>query len=565
MSTFPESDAKSIVSHHPVTKGFVEVEGGLVHYVRRGQGPALVLLHAAPCSARVMAPLQALWGDHFTTLAFDLPGFGQSDMIEAEPLETRHLADRIAGAVRALGLTKVALYGRHTGAGVAVELAARHPDLCSFVLTDGFPVFAAPYSDERLAEYLPPITPSPDGGHLIWTWFRYREQHMFWPWDRPLLAHRADTDAPDTAFLHRGTIELFEAAETYQRVYASAFRHAGLGMIDRVAVPICFGNRPGDSQFKTLARYPASAWTQVFPREALPAAREELALLRAHARGDTPSPWRTRLGQSACLRDYVQTAQGATYIRGAGLDRADAPALVLHDLPGSIDLHADLIAALGAHRPTLGFDMAGNGMSTLEAEQSVSIAAWAEQAGEVIAAWGRGAVDVVALGASAAVALELAHARPDLVRKLVFRSPPARADWREMAETYAPDIAPSWEGAHLLRLWRHLRDQELWRPWNKPTIEHARRNEPRLDPRDLQRRAVALMQQPSHYRAIWRAALEAPTREAMARCATRRALVTQEQDLFAADIDEAAAQLGCAAQRVSDDASAAEAILAALQ
>jgi hypothetical protein len=34
---------------------------------------------------------------------------------------------------------------------------------CSMVLTDGFPVFANPYSDERLAEYLKPIEPRWDG------------------------------------------------------------------------------------------------------------------------------------------------------------------------------------------------------------------------------------------------------------------------------------------------------------------------------------------------------------------------------------------------------------------
>src|SRR5689334_4753629 len=53
-----------------IHKGFVEVDGRLLHYVRRGRGPALVMLHAAPCSAKVMAPLQAAWANDFTTFAF---------------------------------------------------------------------------------------------------------------------------------------------------------------------------------------------------------------------------------------------------------------------------------------------------------------------------------------------------------------------------------------------------------------------------------------------------------------------------------------------------------------
>ena len=127
-----------------ICKGFVEMDGRTLHYIRRGKGPALILLHAAPCSAKVMAPLQAAWEDDFTTFAFDLPGFGLSEMIDVDVLETRHLADAVAGAVRALGLSKVALYGRHTGAGIAVEMARGHRDLCSMVLTDGYPVSRRP-------------------------------------------------------------------------------------------------------------------------------------------------------------------------------------------------------------------------------------------------------------------------------------------------------------------------------------------------------------------------------------------------------------------------------------
>ena len=56
-----------------IFKGFVEVNGGMVHYVRRGEGPALVMLHAAPCSAKVMAP----------RLMWPYPGLRRSRMARA--------------------------------------------------------------------------------------------------------------------------------------------------------------------------------------------------------------------------------------------------------------------------------------------------------------------------------------------------------------------------------------------------------------------------------------------------------------------------------------------------
>src|SRR6187455_1140516 len=137
-----------------IKRHFVRVGGRDVHYARAGEGPARVMLHAAPCSFKVMAPIQDIFACDFTTFAIDLPGFGLSSPLPGDTLTTQDLADSILETVNALGLNKIALYGRHTGAGVAVEFARRFPERCSMVLTDGFPVFADPYSDERLAEYL---------------------------------------------------------------------------------------------------------------------------------------------------------------------------------------------------------------------------------------------------------------------------------------------------------------------------------------------------------------------------------------------------------------------------
>lgn len=536
-----------------ICKGFVELDGGRVmHYARRGNGPALVMLHAAPCSAKVMAPLQAEWGDDFTTFAFDLPGFGLSEMIEADVLETRHLADAVAGAVRALGLSRVALYGRHTGAGVAVEMARRHPDLCSMVLTDGYPVFPAPYSAERLKEYLLPIKPVWDGSHLVWAWFRYREQHMFWPWDRPAIAHRADTDVPDVPFLYRGTLELLESGENYPTVYASAFRHPGLAVIDEVTVPVCYGNRPGDSQFKTVARYPKTAWVQIFPRSGTEAAKQEREVLLKYPGASDVPPWSSRLSATEHTgRDYVATRFGPAYVRAAGLPRRGVPVLVLHDLPGSIDEEMGLIEELGRSRPVVGCDMIGNGNSDLPAGQTISIRLLAEHVAAVLDALGIGDVVILATGTAAAVAIELVRAKTARVRGIVFRSPPAieTDQARALAPDYAPDITPQWDGGNFLRLWHHLRDQELWWPWNCRTVACAKPTPPRIEPADLHRRAIALLRQPACYRAIWRAVLDDPLLERLAGLGVPRRLIAHEQDVFAFAAERAARALAVPSPR----------------
>lgn len=497
-------------------KGFVNANGRELHYRRYGAGPAVVMLHAGPCSARVMAPIQILWGRRFTTIAFDLPGFGLSEMLPALPVTIEALSDAIAAGIRALGLTTVSLYGRHTGAAVAVELASRHRDLCTMVLTDGFPVFQAPYTADRLDEYLQPIIPRWDGTHLVWAWYRYREQHIFWPWDRASAAQRADTDVPGIDFLYRGTLELLEATATYHQVYRAAFVHAGLAMIDGVGVPVCFGLRPGDSQYKTAASYPASARLEVLPREGVPAAERELAIL-GELPGDPRVPrHRSRLldVDVDVLTDYIPTRHGATYARVEGWQRTGGtPLLFLHDLPGGITLHRAEVEQLATERRVLGIDLAGNGNSECDAEISIDL--WCEQIVDVLEFMRLDAVDLFAHGTSAALALELKRRFPQRFVGLTLRSPPLDVP-AELIENPAPDISPMRDGGNFLRLWHHLRDQQLWHPWSLQTRATARTGPLNIDPSDLHERAVTMLKQPQNYQAIWHTVLAYPLRDAIA-------------------------------------------------
>lgn len=483
----------------PFRRGFVEVHGRRLHYVRHGSGPALVLLHASPCSSRVMAPLQKLWGNDFTTFAFDLPGFGLSDPPEGDEVTIADLARLIGAAIDALGIRRPALYGRHTGASVALELACGRPGEVALLLTDGLPIFAKPYDDARLAEYLPPITPSWDGGHLVWTFYRYREQHIFWPWDRPMASNRADADLPDAEFLHRGTIELLESAPEYARIYRSAFIYDSLAGLARLRCPAIFGNRPGDSQFRTLSSYPDPSLTHVLPRDPDLAARAELDLLRRHrgpdhARPHDPGP--------VSPRGFLPTRHGDVYVRRTAADVAGRPVLVLPDLPGGIDLHIDLLDELSATGPAAGFDPAWNGESRSNGAPDLEV--WCDQIEDLAGGLGWTEFDIRAVGTSAAVALAFARRRPARVGRIVLQSPPmlgAQASADLCASI--PDIAPTADGAHLLRLWHHQRDLQLWAPGPDRSHRARRLPGPGLSSAELNRRAIVLLKQPWHYRAQW--------------------------------------------------------------
>ena len=221
-----------------ITKHFVTVGKRRVHYLRAGSGPALAMLHASPCSAKVMRPLLPVFGERFTCLAFDTPGFGLSDKLPIPKPRIEDFADALAETLSALGVEQVTTYGRHTGASIAVEFAARHPQRCAMAFADGYAVFPKPYTDEQLEHYLEPIVPAWDGAHLLRLWFRYRDQHVFWPWNVQTAETRSDADVPDLDFLHRGVVELLEAGDDYRIGYAAPFRHRGLEVLRDLRVPV---------------------------------------------------------------------------------------------------------------------------------------------------------------------------------------------------------------------------------------------------------------------------------------------------------------------------------------
>lgn len=518
-----------------IKRRFTRVRGRDVHYTRAGEGPALVMLHAAPCSSKVMAPVQRIFSRDFTTFAIDLPGFGLSSPLPGDVLTTQEIADSILETVAALGLNRIALYGRHTGAGVAVEVARRFPDHCSMVLTDGFPVFPNPYSDDRLAEYLKLIEPQWDGSHLLWIWFRYRDQHVFWPWDRQVNEHRADTDVPSDDFIHRGVIEILEAENGYRKIYASAFRHAGLGMIGELKVPVCFGNRPGDSQYKTMNLYPLDAWTMEFPRDQAAAARLERDVLLMHpANGAVAEPPPAFANKPHTLAvDYLDFENTQSLVRTAGLDIGATPLIILHDLPGSSALHLDLIAELGKGRPTIALDLLGQGESVL-GTGDISVELWVRQIRSAVSALNYDRIDVLAVGTAAAAATELALSSPGLVNRVVFQSPPAfpAAMRSELIERYPVEVNPVWDGSHLTRAWHHMRDQELWWPWFDRRAAAARTHKLATDTWLLTRRVRESLKQPDNYAPVWRAILRYPLLEKMPLIECKTNVASAAGDLF---------------------------------
>lgn len=104
----------------------VTVEGRPIYYATEGRGAPLLLLHSPPFDHQLWAPAIPYLAGHFRVVAPDLPGFGRS------PSEGDQLPDALirmtAGLMTGLQMVPGFVAGSSLGGGIALGLAARHPE-----------------------------------------------------------------------------------------------------------------------------------------------------------------------------------------------------------------------------------------------------------------------------------------------------------------------------------------------------------------------------------------------------------------------------------------------------
>lgn len=126
---------------NPPLGGFVEVEGVRLHYVERGSGPPVVLLHGNGTMIEdwiASGVLDSLARDR-RVIAFDRPGFGHSERPRRIVWTPAAQARLIAAALQALGIGPATVVGHSMGTMIAAELALGHPGSArSLVLIGGY-------------------------------------------------------------------------------------------------------------------------------------------------------------------------------------------------------------------------------------------------------------------------------------------------------------------------------------------------------------------------------------------------------------------------------------------
>ena len=540
-----------------------------VHYRRAGFGPAVVILHESPLSSRAYVPLAEVLARSFTVIALDNPGFGSSDPLGAEHPEIADYTDALVETLDALGIERAALYGAHTGACIALDLADRQPQRAAGLVLDGLPRFSDEERAHLLAHYTPRIEVRWDGTHLLAAFNQRRDMKLFFPWFEKSEATRLAIAVPPAQQLHEEALDLIKAKDHYWKGYEAAFRYVVEGPLARVTVPSAITAR-GDEILGAPRFEGASPAVRV---ELLPTDRGEWAagihrLFAELPAGSVPPavPATEPLAAPGAMTlRYLRAPHGELLARWwqapAGAPAGQRPLVVLHPSPFSGALIVPLAQELARTRGVLLLDTPGYGDSERLALLEPSIADFADA---ILAALrGLGDLDVLGMLTGSVIAAELALRSGGRVKGLVLDTIPLfeREFRRELYSDMTPELPdPTGDGALMVWAWGLARDHAMWFPHDKQSPEFARSGPPPT-PEHVHLRALELLKTGKTYRCGQRAAFAYEYDKRLPRIATRTLVCSHPQATAYRQMAEAAALIPGATLREHDGSWAGQAAL----
>ncbi len=230
-----------------IRRGFADVAHGQMHYRAAGDGAPLLLLHGSPGSSKQLVKLIADLSAGRRVIAPDTAGNGDSDGV---PLDTPTICDLAAvlpGFLDALGIDHLDVYGSHTGAAIAAELALLVPGRIGRVVLDGVQVLTPAAREDVMAHYAFPFPADLEGAYLMRAFQFCRDQYIFYPWYKRTRQAQRSGGLPDARDLHDWLLEVLKANETFHLNYRAAFQWepaARLPLLEKKVLVIASENDP---------------------------------------------------------------------------------------------------------------------------------------------------------------------------------------------------------------------------------------------------------------------------------------------------------------------------------
>ncbi len=563
-----------------IMRGFVRIAEGEVHYRYCGDFLStrpLVMLHPSPASAVTLLPLMRRLAGTRPLLAPDTLGNGDSaPAFQAVP-KIADYAEALGRVLDTLGVGEIDLYGSHTGASIAAELAIAQPDRVRRLLIDGIGLYSEEELKDILAHYAPAVEPDALGNHLNWTWHFVRDQNFFFPWFKRDAEHRRKVDCAPADILHGTVLEVLKSLTTYHHAYRAAFHHPKHERLPLVKTRALVFGEPTDPlnvvQDEVCRLLPGGEKANLSRGDdGMTSAKADVIteyLERDEADERKPftpgAPFVAPNEATRIDRSFAAIAEGQIHLRLAGgrANGDDTPVVVLHSSPYSARTIEPMIRALAPARRVIAPDLPGLGDSVALNNDSPGIADYADAIGRALDAMGIASCDVCGTHTGGTVAMELAIARPELVRNLIIDGIGLyAADFQaEIVANYAPEMAPDDMGRHINWAWHFVRDHNFFWPWYARDAAHAR-DAGAPPPAELHANVVDLLKAITTFHHAFRSTFSHPKRERLPKIPVRTLFIGRSTDPKSSSEAEAAGLVKDAALAVvaaGEDAIAAKA------
>jgi pimeloyl-ACP methyl ester carboxylesterase len=198
---------------------FFDTSYGQIHYIVEGpsSGSPVILLHQTPRSIDEYAEVIPILAQRYLVIAVDTLGYGNSDKPKDQPTIADY-AETVRQLLDALKIEQANLVGHHTGAFIAMELAAAYPARVSTLANSG-PI----YMDEEARQLFTNQAyeqwhVKADGSHYPEHWQRFTK------W------------IADPAKLHRIVLDVMRAGEISEYGHYACFAYR---MEDRLPLIQC--------------------------------------------------------------------------------------------------------------------------------------------------------------------------------------------------------------------------------------------------------------------------------------------------------------------------------------
>lgn len=197
----------------------------------------MVLLHPSPLSSTFMEPLLELFSSSARAIAWDAPGYGQSDKLSTQEEGLTPYVEALNQFIDTLGLEKPVIYGSATGAQIAIEYGKSYPGNISGLLLENAAWFYQEERDEILERYFPDIHPQRDGSHLQQTWQMVSQLYNYFPWFDTSDAALVNPNAVPVELIHQTAVDYLIAGPDYARAYRAAFMNEDPKQLQPLVVP----------------------------------------------------------------------------------------------------------------------------------------------------------------------------------------------------------------------------------------------------------------------------------------------------------------------------------------